>query len=914
MYEQKHLALALDGFFLRIPNWVLREMGVLQHEVSLQRRAAPRRRPLHGGRAPARRRPAPSARRPRLRPGGDGLRPRRPARPALALARQRGAAPLPRRRGLPGPGRAPPQVEEGRPARSTRATGSPPTRSGCRSSSRRWRGARSPSTPSTPPASSCGPSGRRPGAPSATSTSAWRPPPPSRPGCAAPCCAGPPTRPTRTSSAAPSGCCSPTRSRRGPWSRCAASSTGMGAIALRDEDLADLGERGLTDAQVQVLLGLPRLRPGQRAAPRPLRPPDPHRRHAAPHRHRHRPPRATSPGCGCRWRASPSTRTPPSPPAPARSSTGCGAASPTGSAPTSGSPSTRSPATSTAGTTCWSSRPRWRRRPARMLLQAVADSTLVRASCLPARARRAPLAGRHPARRGHGEPAGAPARQGGLPALHPHPLARDLRHGHQRGRGPLLRRAPRRGQLAAGGRGAAAAGGAVRRLLRRVGHLHRGVHPRRRRGAPGGAPAPPGRGQAARAALALRGLDRAGVPRPLLGPHRPPPGAAPPLPGRLHRPVPRLPDRRPAGLHRRPLALHHPRRACSTASRRASSTGWQGRSPSCAARRATSRCCWRWWRRSARSGPSRCWRRPPAASGPSPSPPSSTGCAPRGRRRSGSSSPSAASSAGWRSTRRPPRRPRSKHLGELWGTYRLGELEAHVARHPHPLLPPHRLRPGPPGAGGGPRPAHAAGPGRCRPAALDLAEQVAAIRTAVKATEAEDFLLARMTYRYLGPDEEVALISMPHRRPRHRRGGGGPPRRATGGRYAVRGPVSPREVARLLQLFARVQPAGGLRHRARVPAGARRAGSRSSPASSTGRSAAGRIHMEKLVVGRKHRSKGMADGLMREFFRRLQARGVCRRWRPATSSPSTSSASASAPTRAPAAWSGTSTPRRTFKW
>ena len=26
MYEQKHLALAIDGWFLRIPNWVLREI------------------------------------------------------------------------------------------------------------------------------------------------------------------------------------------------------------------------------------------------------------------------------------------------------------------------------------------------------------------------------------------------------------------------------------------------------------------------------------------------------------------------------------------------------------------------------------------------------------------------------------------------------------------------------------------------------------------------------------------------------------------------------------------------------------------------------------------------------------------------------------------------------------------------
>jgi predicted N-acetyltransferase YhbS len=32
--------------------------------------------------------------------------------------------------------------------------------------------------------------------------------------------------------------------------------------------------------------------------------------------------------------------------------------------------------------------------------------------------------------------------------------------------------------------------------------------------------------------------------------------------------------------------------------------------------------------------------------------------------------------------------------------------------------------------------------------------------------------------------------------------------------------------------------------------------------------------MEKLVVGRKQRGKGVADGLMREFFRRLRARDI----------------------------------------
>ena len=40
----------------------------------------------------------------------------------------------------------------------------------------------------------------------------------------------------------------------------------MEAMALRDEDLADLGERGLSDAQVLRLLDFLVLRPGQRAA------------------------------------------------------------------------------------------------------------------------------------------------------------------------------------------------------------------------------------------------------------------------------------------------------------------------------------------------------------------------------------------------------------------------------------------------------------------------------------------------------------------------------------------------------------------------------------------------------------------------------------------------------------------------
>jgi GNAT superfamily N-acetyltransferase len=213
----------------------------------------------------------------------------------------------------------------------------------------------------------------------------------------------------------------------------------------------------------------------------------------------------------------------------------------------------------------------------------------------------------------------------------------------------------------------------------------------------------------------------------------------------------------------------------------------------------------------------------------------------------------------------------SKHLGEQWGTYRLGELEAQ--------WPDTRIRffrqtvfaeARPELAGALDRLMQRA---RALPAgALDLAEQVAALRAAVKPTEAEDHALARMTYRYLGPGEQVALISMPH----------GDHYTAEvvvaqvasdGSRYVLRGPVSPREVARLLHLFheSNLQVAFSTEHEFLLALDAKEtvvAGLFYRPV------AAGRVHMEKVVVARKQRGKGIADGLMRDFFRRLRARGV----------------------------------------
>lgn len=214
---------------------------------------------------------------------------------------------------------------------------------------------------------------------------------------------------------------------------------------------------------------------------------------------------------------------------------------------------------------------------------------------------------------------------------------------------------------------------------------------------------------------------------------------------------------------------------------------------------------------------------------------------------------------------------RGKMLGELWGTYRLQELEEEwpdtrirffrqtVFANARPELGEAidqlctRTRTLPPGG-------------------LDLEAQVAAIRGAVRPTAEEDYFLARMTYRYLDPTDEVALISMP--------AGGHYVTEVVmafadedGNRFTVRGPVTPREVARLLQIFhesnlqvnftgdhefllvldAKDTVVGGAYYRKVGPE---------------------RVHMEKVVVARKVRGKGVADGFLDEFFRRLRARGV----------------------------------------
>ncbi len=216
---------------------------------------------------------------------------------------------------------------------------------------------------------------------------------------------------------------------------------------------------------------------------------------------------------------------------------------------------------------------------------------------------------------------------------------------------------------------------------------------------------------------------------------------------------------------------------------------------------------------------------------------------------------------------------RGRMLGELWGTYGLADEEQ--------AWPDARLRFFRRTVFRDARPELAAGLDRlvrwARAAptdSTDLEEQVAALRGAVAPTVEEDWFLARMTYRHLAPTDEAALISMP---------ANGTyvtevvtaVADAEGNRLTVRGPVSPRDVARLLHMFHDANlhviftadhefllcldggelPIGGLFYR---------------------RLGKDRVHMEKVVVGRRHRRGGVADALMNEFFRRLEARGIRR--------------------------------------
>ncbi len=214
---------------------------------------------------------------------------------------------------------------------------------------------------------------------------------------------------------------------------------------------------------------------------------------------------------------------------------------------------------------------------------------------------------------------------------------------------------------------------------------------------------------------------------------------------------------------------------------------------------------------------------------------------------------------------------RGKMLGELWGTYRLTEVEqswpdTRIRFFRQTVFSPARPQVGV-------ELDRLMGLARALPPdSLDLEVQVAAIRGSVATTSEEDYFLARMTYRYLAPTDDATLISLPS----------GERQVAEvvlgltdteGNRFSVRGPVSPREVARLLQIFqeANLEVTLTAEHELLLALDSKDAVvggvyyKWTSP---------DHVHMEKVVVARKHRGKGVSDGLMHEFVRRLRARGV----------------------------------------
>src|SRR5512137_1748236 len=218
-----------------------------------------------------------------------------------------------------------------------------------------------------------------------------------------------------------------------------------------------------------------------------------------------------------------------------------------------------------------------------------------------------------------------------------------------------------------------------------------------------------------------------------------------------------------------------------------------------------------------------------------------------------------------------PREAQGAMLGELWTTYKLGDVEKE--------WPDTRIRffrrtvfadaREPLGAALDRLMARA----RSLPyLGLDLREHLASLREAVKPNAREDYFLARMTFRHLRPGDETSLISLErgdHLTTEVVVGLAD----ARGDKFSVRAARTPREVARLLQLFQEsslevtFEPEhrhlvavdshdaviGGVFYRQVTPE---------------------RTHMEKIVVARKHRGLGVADGIIRELSRRQRARGV----------------------------------------
>ncbi|MFQ5676321.1 MAG: GNAT family N-acetyltransferase, partial [bacterium] len=161
---------------------------------------------------------------------------------------------------------------------------------------------------------------------------------------------------------------------------------------------------------------------------------------------------------------------------------------------------------------------------------------------------------------------------------------------------------------------------------------------------------------------------------------------------------------------------------------------------------------------------------------------------------------------------------------------------------------------------------------RSEPEADNLIDLVSKLKTEIPFSEEENFYLTRMAFPHLGPEDSARLVSLQ----KH-----GMPSTALlvffedheGNKFGIRQPANPKEIAKLHGLYSmanlaiefrpehqylvvlndRLQVIGGIFYRFVQPR---------------------HVHLEKIVVDRKYRKKGVSNGLMQEFFNRLKIQDV----------------------------------------
>jgi GNAT superfamily N-acetyltransferase len=155
----------------------------------------------------------------------------------------------------------------------------------------------------------------------------------------------------------------------------------------------------------------------------------------------------------------------------------------------------------------------------------------------------------------------------------------------------------------------------------------------------------------------------------------------------------------------------------------------------------------------------------------------------------------------------------------------------------------------------------------------ELAGAVADLRGRLKVEHDDDYFLARMAFAYLQPEDTVDFVSSDL---------GGEYQSeivvslddADGNAFRVRHALLPKEVERLHRLFlaAKLDVRFGPEHRYLVAINDRE--QIIGGIYYTVEEGATGAHLEKIVVAEQYRRKGVADGLMRQFFNRLREAGA----------------------------------------